>query len=212
MRHLLLAATLILSAAPLCARAADDGLERLSPPEAGLAVAAARAGLARFLRLVPAAQTASYGFANRAEIDRARLAAPYRVVTADEKGESLVATEEWRFPIAVDGRYRALLTVAMMDGQLKAVNLGATGLATELAQLEKDRAVAPAARRLLLRLFSLRADFVSFPASTQSLDQAPFTPLASARAQPGSAPDGQSAAKLLPWVHERRRALPPTTR
>lgn len=209
MRLPLLAVPLVLALAPSPARAADDDLERLSPPEAKQAVAAARAGLAHFLSLIPAAQSAGYGFADCAEIDRVRLAAPYRMVTADEKGEALVAADEWRFPVAVDGRYRALLTVAVVDGQAKAVNLGAAELAAELSRVEQERAVAPAARRVLLRLFSLHADFVSFPAAEQQLEQATFAPLASARALPDIAPQGLTGAKLLLWLRERRKASAP---
>lgn len=187
---------------PRTARAAleDDDLERLAPPEAQEAVAAAREGLRRFLDLIPPGEHAAFGFPAPADLGRARLAAPYRTFTLDPAG--LSATSEWRFPVVVDGSPCALLTVAGAPGRMKAVDLGAAGLARELGALERARAVAPASPRSLLRVFALRADFAAYETGAE----ASFEPLASARRL------GTDAAlprpRLLPWLRARLADAP----
>jgi hypothetical protein len=175
-------------------------------PDHAEALAAARDGLRRFLDRIPEGTRASYGFSSPEEIDRAQLGAPYRVWTADPertRAAPLSSVREWRFPVTVDGEYRALLTVSSANGgPLRAVALGAAGLARELGRHERDRAVPAQAERVLLRLYELRADFVAFPAApprsagrpagavtAQQLESATFEALASARAHP-RAPSG----------------------
>ncbi len=181
----------------------DDGLERLVPPEAREAAAAAREGLRRFLDLIPPGDHAAFGFPSPADLERARLAAPYRTLTLDAAGTGLEATSEWRFPVTVDGIPCALLTVAGAPGRMRAVDLGAAQLARELGALERARAVAPDAARALLRVFALRADFAAYDHA--GAEQA-FEPLASARRL------GTGAAlprpQLLPWLRARLESAP----
>ena len=202
-----IAAALLASTA---SAAPDQSLESLAAPEAREAVAAARAGLARFLDAIPKDRTAGYGFADRAEIARARLAPPYHLWIVDPKGQHVAETSEWRFPVEVDGRYRALLTVSPVDGKYQAVDFGAAGLAAELFTLERDRAVAKGSRRVLLRLHALRADLVAFPAKAARVQDTSFEPLASARALENAPQSAVPYGRLMPWIHERVEALPPT--
>ncbi|HEY3447017.1 MAG TPA: hypothetical protein VGK67_11665 [Myxococcales bacterium] len=189
----------------------------LASDEAADAVAAANSGLRLFLDRIPEGQRAGYGFASREEIDRAQLGAPYRVWTADParvesgaQGESLRATREWRFPVTVDGQYRALLTVGSIHGgALQAVDLGAAGLAQELGQHEKERRIPAQAERVLLRLYQLRADLVAFPAPASKLEDAAFEALASARALPKAPQGAVGLPHLLPWLRERFAAVRP---
>jgi hypothetical protein len=167
---------------------------------------AARAGLKRFLHAIPADRLEGYGFADRAELDRARLAAPYRVWTADAGGNALAATGEWRVPVTVDGSYRALLTVSQAGGEYRAVDFGAAGLARELAGLERSRGVGADAQRVLLRLYAVGADLTAFPAAGARVEDSKFEPLASARVQPGAPRSAVDAKSLLPWVRERLKA------
>ncbi|MBI5549588.1 MAG: hypothetical protein HY901_37355 [Deltaproteobacteria bacterium] len=179
------------------------------------AVAAAEAGLQHFLDRVPVGErAAAYGFFDPARLARARLSRPYRVWTADPKrldegaADPLTPLEEWRFPVTVDGRFHALLTVARVDGKLRAVDFGAAGLAAELGELEQRRAVGLSTRRLLLRLFALRADFAAFPAASARADQVPFEPLASARALPQALHGAVELPRLALWLRERVRETP----
>jgi len=171
---------------------------------------AARAGLRRFLDLVPERGRAEYGFSSQDELSRAQLAEPYRVWTADSSqleagagAEALGATREWRFPVTVDGEPRALLTVAAMDGRLQAVDLGAAHLARELGQLERARAVAPRSRRILLRIHRIRADLVAFPEADAKIESTRFEPLASAQALPQAPRGPVEVPRLLPWLRDR---------
>jgi len=58
----------------------------------------------------------------------------------------------------VDGRARVLLTLEQRRGALRAVAIGAAGLAADLDAFERRRA-GQLAGRSLLRIFPLRADF-----------------------------------------------------
>lgn len=190
--------------------AADASLESLAGPEAREAVVAALAGLGHFLAAVAVDQDEGFGFSDPAELKRARLAAPYRVWSSDAKTNGIAVTSEWRFPVLVDGTPRALLTVAQLEGEYRAVDFGAAGLARELGRLERDRSVAPAARRVLLRLGALRADLAAFPAPGARVEDTPFEPLASARAVRGGPTSAVEPDRLLPWVRERLQAMPTT--
>jgi len=205
-----LVALLLVAVAPAASLAAET-LETLAGPEAKDAVVAARSGLKRFLDAIPKDNTAGYGFADRSQLDRATLAAPYRLWTMDAQGEAILATGEWRFPVTVDGSFHALLTVARVEGQYKAVDFGAASLATELGQLEKARSVSAGARRILLRLHALHADLVAFPAANARVEDSPFEPLASARALEGAPKSAVEPKRLLPWARERLKVLPPPT-
>lgn len=189
---------------------AARSLEVLAGPDAKEPVAAARAGLKRFLDAIPADRAESLGFADRNEMDRATLGVPYRVWASDAQASGIAATSEWRFPVIVDGTYRALLTVALIEGEYRAVDFGAAVLSRELGALERDRAVVPGARRVLLRVHALRADLAAFPTGPVRIEEARFEPLASARAIDGAPRSAVEARDLLPWVRERLRSLPST--
>lgn len=203
-------ATTAQTAASAAPAAAAPDLETLAGAEARDAVAAARAGLPRFLAALPADGLPGYGFAGPAELQRAALGAPYRVWTNDAAGSALAATSEWRFPVIVDGVFRALLTVAKVDGAYLAVDFGAAQLSRELGGVERDRAVAPGARRVLLRLPAVQSDLVAFPPAGATVEDARFEPLASARAARGGPRAAVDARTVLPWVRERLGATPVT--
>lgn len=173
------------------------------------AVLAAQSGLRTFLDRIPGARRAGYGFASREEIDRAQLGTPYRVWTVDLPGGSPRPVREWRFPVTVDGQSRALLTVGEAGKGLKAVDLGAAGLARELSLHEEARAVPAQARRVLLRVYPLRADFVAFPPQSMQIEDAVFEALASARALPRSPAGAVGLSRLRPWLAERFDAARP---
>lgn len=182
-------------------------------------VAAAEAGLARFLELVPQGSEGAYGFADRGQMSRARPGAPYQVVLFEHRrsaGPDLDAVqpvEEWRVPVVCDGEARALLTVARVDGALKAVDFGAAVLAKEIGRAEREQGMAgKEARRALVRFPQLRADVVALGRPGARLDEATMVPLTSGRAALG-----QDAPAEGPWTlknvvaaaRARYRALPP---
>lgn len=135
---------------------------------------AAGEGISGYLEKIPEGQEGLYGFSSRSEFARAGLGRPYQVLAldpqffekdADPGKESLRAAGEWMVPVAVDGHYRSLLTLARMEGEWRVVGLGAAGLARELQDLER-RLGNPDMPGRLLMVHALTADFV--------LEQAPL--------------------------------------
>lgn len=179
-------------------------------PEAREAAVAAEAGLARFLGAIPEVSLGGFGFGDRHEVDRAVLGAPYRVWLSEAQAREVGATDEWRFPVMVDGAFRALLTVSRVDGAYLAVDFGAAGLARELGGLERARTLPADGRRVLLRLPALRADLAAFPATGARVEEAAFEPLASARAADHRLKTTIGPRGLLPWMRARLEAVPTT--
>jgi len=178
---------------------------------------AAAAGLPVFLGKIPPGMEPSYGFVDRAQLDRASLGAPYELWALDPRrldgpaSEVLVASDEWRFPLLCDGEMRSLLTVARKDGRWTAVDFGGAALAEEVGRLERGQtATGPLLRRALVRLHQLRADVLALAPGGARLEDATFFPLRSARAalELGDAPS-VTLPNLLAAVRERYRVRPP---
>ena len=128
-------------------------------------VAIARTQGPAMLARIPAGLEAGYGFGSRAEFMRVVWGAPWRVRTwspAVIRTANLAELPEpqalsvWRVPAVVDGKARALVTVARVDGALRVVEVGAAGLAAELDALGLT---ASGHTHSLLRIFQLKADF-----------------------------------------------------
>jgi len=158
---------------------------------------AAEAGLHPFLNSIPQGFESSFGFGGREEFSLASLGSPYQLCTIHPKnlapeavaGEGLILPlEEFRFPIICRGTMRALLTVARMNGEWRAVEIGAAGLAAELNKLEMNYpASGKESQRILLRLYQLKIDFAGFRETSQRLEETTFVPLRSARLALGTA-------------------------
>ncbi|MFH1842975.1 MAG: hypothetical protein ABIF77_07180, partial [bacterium] len=120
----------------------------LAAPPAGI-VAAAEAGLQRFLPHIPENELFRFGFQDKTEPARVQLGEPFLIYTVhpDEiiscaEGEradlTLIPTTMWQFPVRCDGAVRTLLTVDRMDGKWEAVDLGGLAPANELAILAEQ--------------------------------------------------------------------------
>jgi hypothetical protein len=128
---------------------------------------AASAGFKEYLEKIPNGQEPFYGFNNRNEFALAKIGKPYQIFTlskdffADtnlsDKENYLVATEEWRVSINVNGESRILLTVAKMNGVYQTVGIGASALAKELGEFEKKYS-SPNLEGKLLRVYQLECD------------------------------------------------------
>ena len=147
----------------------------------------ARSSLAAFLAQIPLGHESRYGFLHRGEFARATLAVPLRVYTTypdslngdnDTLSNRPVALNEWRVPVLVDGEFRSLITIALVDGVLKAVELGGTALAREFGEFDKKY---PGARRSLFRLYLLKCDFIVLDRTGAGADEDEYHPLRSAR-------------------------------
>ena len=151
---------------------------------------AAERGLRTFLRSIPEGQEPAFGFAGRAEFDRARPGLPYRVCTIlprqlaarDAPAEGTITPlGQFRFPVLCDGKMRALLTVALVNGQWEAVEIGAAGLAAALERVENN-VLLPEERpqKILLRLYQLQIDFAGYYPQGKNPEDGLFVPLPSA--------------------------------
>lgn len=174
-------------------------LSAYAAPDQGDAARAAAAGLKPFLNSIPTGQELAFGFGNRAEFNLAYLGLPYEVVSihprylaAGDGGIEKVLTSmgQFRFPILCNGKACALLTVALVDGEWKAVEIGAAGLAVMFDRVEQS--VPPPGkqpRNLLLRLYQLNIDFAGYYQEGQNPEDGHFVPLPSALMAIGAGPE-----------------------
>ena len=181
---------------------------------------AAQEGLIHFLGKIPVGLEENYGFNSRQEFDWAFLGEPYEMYTIhpdfliNERpiGSGFITPLEiWRFPVLSHDSMRTLLTVAKVEGEWKAVAIGGAGIAFELDQLEKiysfDRNNT---KRVLLRLYQIKSDFVSIGDLTQRIEEAMFAPLQSARMQMRLGKDERiiySLPELVPILQKKYKSV-----
>ena len=185
------------------------------------AVEAAESGLTLMLKSIPHGLEKRYGFANRDEFISATVGSPYQMYSippetffgsAEITDDMFKPSEEWRFPVVCDGRIRALLTVAKINDKWQAVDIGAAQLASEIDIIEKSLPTkAPGARRILLRLYQIRSDFILIADSSSNLVNGNYYPLKSALQGNGvlkalsSTVTALSFQELFPSLKERFR-------
>ncbi len=127
---------------------------------------AGRRGLRAVLERIPRGQEGKYGFQRREEFLQSYPGRPIRVYSVipdslrneiiPEK-EYLIACDEWRIPIEVNGEARSLLTITRVDGAPTVVSLGGTELAREIAAIgRRDREMSLS----MLRLYQMECDFL----------------------------------------------------
>jgi hypothetical protein len=128
------------------------------------------------LSKIPVGSEKSFGFDSRNDFAKCTAGIPIRVLTLD-KGDSLVALNEWRIPILKDGMSRILFTARINSDTIEIVDLGGVKLASELQEvLNNDLKY-----HCMLRLFSLHIDFVAACSDKSVISQAGFVPLQSAK-------------------------------
>ncbi|MBS1587767.1 MAG: hypothetical protein JSS82_19710 [Bacteroidetes bacterium] len=142
--------------------------------------------LQMMLSQIPVGQLEGFGFTSRSEFTSAVTGKPYRILTLNSdiyKGmqvddeRAIVAQDQWRLPVIVNGNHRLLLTVASQNGTLQTVGMGGAVLASELQK--KIANADPSHQFYLFRLYSLEADFF-VEATDGSFTNANFIPLYSA--------------------------------
>jgi hypothetical protein len=140
-----------------------------------------------FLNKIPAGRETEYGFRNREEFLRASVETPVQVFTInpdsmrngiDPKGNYLIPLYEWRVPVVVDGEFRSLITVSMVNNTLKTVELGGESLAKEMMIFWGNE---HAGCQALLRLYQLQCDFWILDRYGLGLEHGEFYPFRSAR-------------------------------
>jgi len=147
--------------------------------------------LMTWLAKIPAGQERSYGFTDRQEFEQATVGQPIRMATIDPQSVQAQANLEhklvkqmqvWRVPVLVKGDYRALLTVARVEGSYRTVEIGAAGLAGELGHFAQAGIGKQANdRTYILRIFQLRSDFILVAPVEAELEDGEIYPMQSAR-------------------------------
>ena len=69
-----------------------------------------------------------------------------------------ISTGNWRVPVIVNNKYKALLTVAKENNKWRIVKIGAKGLAQELDRFEQNHPSNTDIK--ILRVFQIKGDFI----------------------------------------------------
>ena len=146
-----------------------------------------------YLEKIPIGHENNYGFHNREEFKLAKLGKPFQMYTIDSQflissaktsKEVFIPLNEWRVPVVVKERYRALLTVSYHKKILKIVAFGASNLAAELENIEQKKISIilkqSKFKRLILRVYQLHSDFVLLTDNNPNLNIYNIFPLESA--------------------------------
>jgi len=129
--------------------------------------AVADSSLTSYLQVIPSGQESFYGFNSREEFVLAKVGKPYQIFTFSKEfftdsnvsnKNYLIATNEFRVAVTVNGENRILLTVGNMNGKWQVVGIGAAFFAKELAGYEKIYAT-PNDEGMILRVYQLKSDF-----------------------------------------------------
>lgn len=191
-------------------------------PGQGDPARAAAIGLKAFLNSIPDGREQDFGFANRAEFGLAYLGTPYELMTIHPRDLSagsgrnkdvVFSLGQFRFPVLCNGKARALLTVAKVGAEWKAVEIGAAGLAASFDRLEQN-VPPPGAppRKLLLRFYQLKIDFAGYSREGGNPEDGVFVPLPSALTAIGAGPEEiilYDFPELLKIAREKFSKLPP---
>lgn len=131
-------------------------------------------GLQAFLERVPPNELAKYGFGPEYPIAQANVGVPFKVFTitpsslfgyiAGDTVSSIISpTGMWYFPVMVNDRIRAILTVAELKGVWQAVAFGQAGLAEELEEVTRKWPRSKGYDPFLIMVFQAKAYFFTVP-------------------------------------------------
>ncbi len=136
--------------------------------------------LSSFLEIIPVNMEKDHGFNNRSEFTKAVPTTIYRVVGINQAG-NLFETNLYNVVVAVNNEYRAVLTVAVTDGNCEIESIGAAELAKELQLVEKQNPLSAEKERIMLNVLTRSASFVSYKDVTMGIENATLIPLESAK-------------------------------
>ncbi|MEI7983572.1 MAG: hypothetical protein WCI71_18130 [Bacteroidota bacterium] len=143
--------------------------------------------LPKWLSVIPAGDETNYGFQNREEFSRADLGTPIEVFTLGDDfytqtGQTtrLSSLGQWRIPVIVDQKNRAMVTVIKENSEWKIVDFGAAGLASELNDFENQLTAEQFQRLKMVRVYQPLSDFLFYNDPESNPDQIVLLPLLSA--------------------------------
>jgi len=153
------------------------------PPPAEVS-AAAEAGLPEFLDEISDAERDRFGFLPGDRLSDAALGEPFQLYTIEPEAllsapddvsvESLIIpTGRWFFPVVLEGRPRAILTVERIPEGWKAVTFGMSRVAREIAKVRRQWPESDGFNPKLVIVYQASAYFFTVPEK----DSRNFTPL-----------------------------------
>jgi hypothetical protein len=143
--------------------------------------------LPEWLEKIPAGSETNYGFQSRDEFSRAGLGDPIEVFdlgdefyTQKDQAPRMVPTGEWRIPVTVDQKIRAMVTVVEQNSTWEIVDFGATGLAEGLSNYANKLPVDQFRRIKILTLYQPLTKFLFYDDPASGPDQIVLLPLLAA--------------------------------
>jgi hypothetical protein len=137
--------------------------------------------LSSFLEVIPANMEKDHGFNNRSEFAKALPASIYKIIGVDATGKTF-ETNLYNVVVAVNGEYRAVLTVSAENGQYEIQAIGAALMAKELQALEISHPIATNEERVMVNVYSKSAGFVAYQGINTAVENVDLIPLESAKA------------------------------
>lgn len=134
-----------------------------------------------FLEVIPVDLEKEHGFNDRTEFAKALPASIYHIIGVDADGKPF-ETNLYNVMVAVNGEYRAVLTVSHSNGKYEIEAIGATLLAKEVQLIEKEHPVTSTQERIVLNVYKKAAGFVTYQDMNLPIENADLIPLASAKA------------------------------
>jgi hypothetical protein len=136
--------------------------------------------LGSFLEIIPVNTEKDHGFNDRAEFAKASPASIYKIVGVDIAGKTF-ETNLYNVVVAVNGEYRAVLTVSVENGQHEIQTVGAALMAKELQAIEIAQPLAAGQEHIMVNVYSRSAGFVAYKNESITIENADLIPLESAK-------------------------------
>jgi len=147
-------------------------------------LAQAQKELPDYLNQIPAGDEMLYGFYNREEFEEAYLGQLFQVYLINARTNNtsykLFTYNEYRIPVMVKGKFRALITVSQRDDEWHIVDFGAIKLAKEMGEIIKEINPASEDDGIFLRIYGPDCDFIAFKKNENEVESCLFHPLESA--------------------------------
>lgn len=163
----------------------------------------AKSDLQLFLKQIPPGSENLYGFDDRSQFSIAEIGMPYELYTIypsklenPEKNtiNNLESLNEWLAPVKINNKCIIFLTVIKTLYGYETVNLGWSGLAKELEQYKNI--INYAEKRIILRQYQLKSDFLIITDDSNSIASAGIYPLKSAKLSFGEKTFQKNSYKL----------------
>lgn len=147
--------------------------------------------LSSFLQIIPADLEKEHGFNSRSEFTKATPASIYKIIGVGKDGQAF-ETNLYNVVVAVNGEYRAMLTVSVENGHYEIETIGAALLAEELQVFEKANPLPSGKERIMLNVYTRASSFVAYQDATTNIENAELLPLESAKTGLAGASTGRA--------------------